>query len=123
MKTTYLKKNILAAVLVLTLALALTACAGGAGAPSAAAEPDSGFAGEQQTFTLDALAKYDGQDGNPAYIAIEGVVYDVSDVRQWQGGKHNGFTAGKDLTEQMQSAPHGFSKLNGLTAVGVLAQE
>ncbi len=71
------------------------------------------------TFTADELAKYDGTDGNPAYIAVDGVVYDVTDVPQWREGLHNGFTAGRDLTEEIKTvSPHGLSKLTGLTVVG-----
>ena len=76
----------------------------------------------EKTFTLDELATFDGQDGRPAYIAIDGVVYDVSSVPQWPGGTHNGYTAGQDLTDAMASAPHGFSKLTGLPVVGKLTE-
>ena len=33
---------------------------------------------EQRTFTLDELAAFDGSDGKPIYIALRGVVYDVT---------------------------------------------
>lgn len=48
-----------------------------------------------KTFTKEELQKYDGQDGRPAYIAIDGKVYDVSEDASWQGGKHHGYTAGQ----------------------------
>ena len=41
-------------------------------------------------FTAEELAKYNGQDGNPAYVAIDGTVYDVSNVPAWRNGKHHG---------------------------------
>ena len=31
-----------------------------------------------RTFTAEELAKYNGQNGQPAYVAIDGTVYDVS---------------------------------------------
>lgn len=34
----------------------------------------------QLELTLEELAAYDGKDGNPAYIAVDGVIYDVTDV-------------------------------------------
>ena len=32
------------------------------------------------------LAKYNGQNGNPAYVAVIGKVYDVTDSPAWTGG-------------------------------------
>ena len=40
-----------------------------------------------KTFTKEELSKYDGQNGQPAYVAIEGVVYDVSGKEAWKGGR------------------------------------
>lgn len=73
---------------------------------------------ELPTFTLEELAKFNGEDGNKAYVAYEGLVYDVTDVPQWKNGKHNGQVAGTDITGIMENAPHGTSKLEGLTVVG-----
>jgi predicted heme/steroid binding protein len=74
-----------------------------------------------KTFTRDELKKYDGQNGNPAYIAVDGKVYDVTSVEPWKGGKHNGYGAGKDLTEEIKTkSPHGVAKLNGIPVVGTL---
>lgn len=122
MKINSIRKKVLPVILILVLSIALTACSNAAEPSTPAAEPTQAMAAEEPTFMLEELAMYDGQDGNPAYIAIDGIVYEVTDVSQWSGGKHNGYTAGQDLTEEMQSAPHGFSKLSGLTAVGVLAE-
>jgi predicted heme/steroid binding protein len=74
-----------------------------------------------KTFTKAELAKFDGQNGNPAYVAVDGVVYDVSAVKQWAGGKHHGNTAGKDLTKEIkEQSPHGVAVLKGLPVVGKL---
>ena len=85
------------------------------------ADPDA--SGTQElVLTLEELAAYNGQDGMPAYIAVDGIIYDVSDVIEWTGGAHNGFSAGNDLTEQIKTiSPHGVSKLTGVPAVGTLA--
>ena len=73
-------------------------------------------------LTLEQLAQYNGKNGNPAYIAVDGIIYDVTNVPQWTNGDHNGFEAGNDLTEQIKTiSPHGVSKLNGIQAVGKLA--
>jgi len=41
---------------------------------------------EQKEFTLEELSQYDGSNGKPAYVAIEGVVYDLSKELTWAGG-------------------------------------
>jgi predicted heme/steroid binding protein len=77
----------------------------------------------EKTFTIDELSTYNGKDGNPAYIAVEGIVYDVTNVSQWKNGMHNGFEAGKDLTEEIKTiSPHGVSKLKGVPVVGKLVE-
>jgi len=72
-------------------------------------------------LTLEQLKKYDGQNGNPAYVAVDGTIYDVTNAKGWNNGKHkNGISAGKDLTKEINSAPHGKSVLENLTVVGKL---
>ena len=36
-----------------------------------------------RAFTLEELAKYNGKDGNPAYVAVNGIVYDVTNNAAW----------------------------------------
>lgn len=58
-------------------------------------------------MTAEELTKYDGQDGQPAYVAVNGVVYDVTASPLWQSGNHvDQHQAGQDLTEELKSAPH-----------------
>lgn len=77
----------------------------------------------EQTFTIEELSTFTGKDGSPAYIAIDGVVYDVTRESQWRGGIHNGFEAGKDLTDEIKNmSPHGVSKLRGVPIVGKLVE-
>lgn len=106
-----------------------TATATPAAAATATATPAPGMTAtatpadaSQRTFTKDQLAKYDGLNGNPAYIAVSGVVYDVSNVKQWRTGRHQGYTAGLDLTDAIQQSPHGTSVLDGLPIVGKYVQ-
>jgi predicted heme/steroid binding protein len=73
-----------------------------------------------KVFTLSELAQYDGTKGNPAYVAVNGIVYDVSDISTWSGGTHYGIAAGKDLTTQFETC-HGVpSKVSKLPIVGIL---
>lgn len=73
-----------------------------------------------KTFTLAELANFNGKNGQPAYIAVSGVVYDVTNVKSWNNGSHQGVSAGKDLTKVITQAPHGTSVLTGLKVVGTL---
>lgn len=71
-------------------------------------------------FNATELAKYNGQNGNPAYVAVNGKVYDVTDVPQWAGGNHFGrFQAGVDLSEGIKQSPHGTVKLDSVPIVGL----
>ena len=74
-----------------------------------------------KVFTLEELARYNGKYGQPAYIAVDGIVYDVSDVPAWSGGKHQGFEPGQDVTDQIADiSPHGKRVLDNLPKVGTL---
>jgi predicted heme/steroid binding protein len=78
---------------------------------------------EQKKFTIEELAKFDGRNGNPAYIALKGKVYDVTDSSFWLGGDHLGaHQAGKDLTSEIEMAPHGPENVDRVKFVGELAQ-
>ena len=58
-------------------------------------------------FTLQDLAQFNGKNGNPAYVAYKGVVYDVTESGMWGDGDHEGMhSAGMDLTEAHDDAPH-----------------
>lgn len=71
-------------------------------------------------LTASELAKYDGKNGNPAYIAYKGVIYDVSHLSGWENGEHHSNPAGIDLTDDLQYAPHGEEKLKRAIVVGQL---
>jgi len=78
--------------------------------------------GAERKFTIEELKRYDGKDGRPAYIAHQGKVYDVTDSPLWTSGDHQGLhEAGKDLTAEMNEAPHGEEVLTNMKIVGILA--
>lgn len=84
----------------------------------------SSSAEEMRTFTLEELSQYNGKDGQPAYVAVDGVVYDVTNVEAWKDGEHKmGLTAGNELTEEITNqSPHGKKVLEGLPIVGELVE-
>jgi len=58
-------------------------------------------------MTLAELAAFNGRDGQPAYVAYGGVIYDVTESAMWGNGDHEGMhDAGKDLTGEHDDAPH-----------------
>jgi predicted heme/steroid binding protein len=76
---------------------------------------------EEKKFTTEELSKFNGKDGNPTYIAFKGKVYDVSQSSFWLDGDHLGaHQAGKDLTAEIELAPHGPENLDRVTIVGTL---
>jgi predicted heme/steroid binding protein len=75
-----------------------------------------------QNFTLDELSGYDGKDGKKAYVAVDGNVYDVTEIAPWKGGTHfGGAHAGADMSDFITRSPHGKKVLEKLTQVGTLA--
>ena len=79
---------------------------------------------ETRVFTLEELAQYNGQNGAPAYVAVNGVVYNVTDNPLWAGGNHFfGLSAGRDLSNEFAMCHPGAMVLSVLPVVGTLAAE
>jgi predicted heme/steroid binding protein len=67
------------------------------------------------------LAYYDGTNGKPAWIAVYGNLYDVTNETAWKNGVHRGLhLGGKDASSAFDSSPHSQSLLNSLTHIGYL---
>jgi len=116
-----MKKMRFCVPILVVLCISLLAGCGAGGEDAADADESAGEEAEL-TLTLEELAQYDGKDGSPAYVAVDGVIYDVTDVPQWKNGEHNGYSAGQDLTDIIKNeSPHGVSKLRGIPVVGQLA--
>ena len=65
------------------------------------------FLTENKKITRQELEENNGKNGEPAYIAYQGKVYEVTDSSFWMDGEHLGMhNAGKDLTEELEMAPH-----------------
>ena len=71
-------------------------------------------------FTPETLAQYNGQNGYPAYVAVNGVVYDVTNIPQWAGATHFSMTPGKDLTQEYTLCHNMREILYKLPTVGIM---
>lgn len=73
-------------------------------------------------YTVSELSEYDGIKRKEIYFAYEGKVYDASGSFLWKGGKHQVMhKAGRDLTGELESAPHGMDLLERLPVIGTLS--
>ena len=75
-------------------------------------------------MTKSELARHDGRDGRPAYLAVNATIYDVTASPLWAGGDHQGaHQAGADLTEALKNAPHVRAVVERFPVVGRLEEE
>lgn len=71
-------------------------------------------------FTKQDLVQNNGLNGRPAYIAVNGTVYDVTNNNHWPKGNHHGFQAGQDLTNKISQSPHGTEILKKINKAVIL---
>ena len=75
-------------------------------------------------FSKEELARYNGKNGAPAYIAYKGKVYDLSASFIWRNGRHQVLhNAGEDLTDSLEQAPHGVEMLERFPVIGTLHED
>ncbi len=75
-------------------------------------------------FTPEELARCNGENDAPTYVAYQGKVYDVSNSKMWRSGLHmKRHRAGADLSTDIQAAPHQPDVLERFPQVGVLKAE
>ena len=134
-----MKKKLLLITLLAVAALALAACtpqtpaatatpvpqteqpSQAPASPAPEASPEAAVSEGGLELTLEELTKFNGKDGARAYVAVDGIIYDMTDSAAWKNGDHNGFEAGKDLTDAIKNqSPHGTGKLSGVPEVGKL---
>jgi len=110
--------------ILITSTILISLLVGGCSSATQSTTPNSSSTTTTTTatdMTTQELAKYDGQNGNPAYVAVNGVIYDVSNAKEWQNGIHkNGVKAGVDQTKMLAQSPHGDSVLKKLPVIGKL---
>lgn len=75
---------------------------------------------QAREITLQELSTYNGMGGRPAYVAVNGIVYDVSNEATWGAASHFGLMAGKDLTAQFNGCHGNAAVLSQLPKVGIL---
>lgn len=74
-------------------------------------------------MTKEELARFDGQEGRKAYVAVNGKVFDVTASPYWQGGNHqDAHQAGTDLSADLLKAPHVRSVIERFPVVATLAE-
>ena len=87
---------------------------------------DIGGGPADRSYTLQELARHDGEDGNQCLVAVDGEVYLIEGFGLWKDGEHtpSGGRArcGLDLTGVIDESPHGRSKLQLLKKVGALKE-
>ena len=72
------------------------------------------------TYTKSQLAMRNGQDKPEIWVALKGVIYDVTESRLWRNGKHYEHWAGQDLTEELADAPHTETVFEKFRVIGKL---
>jgi predicted heme/steroid binding protein len=74
----------------------------------------------ERVVTVEELRKHDGIKA-PAWVAVGGVVYDVSKSFHWIRGKHQDkHWSGLELGEALRDAPHGIEVFSKFPKVGKL---
>ncbi|MZP30610.1 cytochrome B5 [Heliobacterium undosum] len=86
--------------------------------PSATPHPDNQI--HQTVIPKRELGRYDGRNGAPAYVAVNTIVYDVTNDPAWAAGSHFGLTAGRDLSGQYSACHGGQPILEKLPVAGRL---
>ena len=79
--------------------------------------------GDLKRFSPEELHHFDGTDGKPIYIGYKGLVYDLSASPLFEGEKRmRCHLGGKDLTKEIEIAPHGEELIFKFPVVGRLKE-
>lgn len=74
---------------------------------------------KDRVFSSSELSKYNGLNGQKAYVAVEGIVYDVTNL--FQNGTHFGHKAGEELTNAFLGR-HVVSQISKYPVVGTFSK-
>ncbi|MFD1018374.1 cytochrome b5 [Thalassobacillus hwangdonensis] len=61
----------------------------------------------QIEITREQLSEFTGMNGKPAYVAVDEIIYDVTNNAAWSVASHFGLTAGEDLSQEFASCHTG----------------
>lgn len=75
---------------------------------------------ELPEYTRAQLALRNGQDKPEIWVALHGIIYNVTNSRLWRNGKHYEHWAGQDLTDELNDAPHTEFVFDKFTPIGRL---
>ncbi|MBU5454702.1 cytochrome b5 domain-containing protein [Caproiciproducens sp. MSJ-32] len=74
-------------------------------------------------LSREELKIYDGEEGRPAYIVVDGIVYDVTESEEWKYAKYLGARAGKDYTELFKKGKEEcMPMLSNFKVIGVIKE-
>ena len=77
---------------------------------------------ELPVFSRSQLALRNGQDKPEIWVALNGVIYEVTSSKLWKNGKHYEHWAGQDLTDELKDAPHNEKVFDKFKIVGKLKE-
>ena len=62
----------------------------------------------ERWVSMHELRRSTGERGAPMWVAVDGIVYDVSQCDRWRTGLHEGqHFPGQELTQEFTETPHG----------------
>ena len=73
-------------------------------------------------YSRSYVALRNGQDKPEIWVALHGLIYDVTRSRLWRDGKHYEHWAGQDLTDELKDAPHDSKVFEKFKVIGKLKQ-
>lgn len=74
-------------------------------------------------LTREELKLYDGKEERPAYIVVDGIVYDITESEEWKHAKYLGARAGKDYTDLFKRGKEEcMTMLSSFKVIGVIKE-
>lgn len=71
-------------------------------------------------ISCEELSRRNGKTLPQVWVAYKGLIYDVTTSKLFENGKHYKHESGRDLTKEMEKAPHLDDVMNKFPIVGQL---